>query len=68
MEGFQKTSLWCTYVDMISETLSHKFHPYSILSGQIMVESDGYCVLSRLHIFKRDEDDLRIIFDKRPKF
>ena len=33
-----------------------------------LVESDGYCVLSHLHIFKRDEHDLRIIFDKRLKF
>ena len=26
-------------------SLSHKFHPYSILTGQTMVESEGCCVL-----------------------
>ena len=43
-----KKSLWC----MINETLSHKFYPYSVLTGLIMVESEGYCVLSKKSMVK----------------
>ena len=33
------------YLHMIIETLSHKFHPYSILTGQVTVEWLTYQVL-----------------------
>ena len=45
MEEFPKKFLWPNYLHTINETLSHKFHPYSILTGDIMVEFVIYCVL-----------------------
>ena len=35
------------YVCMIDETLRHKFHPYSILTGQTMDGFVIYCVLKQ---------------------
>ena len=32
-----KKILWHIYI-MINETLSHKFHPYSILTGEVTVK------------------------------
>ena len=43
--GISKKNL-VAYLHMINETLSHKFHPYSILTGDTMAEFVIYCVLS----------------------
>ena len=37
MEEFPKKHL-AAYLHMINEALSHKFHPYSILTGQVSVK------------------------------
>ena len=36
------------YINMINETLSNKFHPYSILTGDTMVRFVIFCVLSMI--------------------
>ena len=38
----KKKKISAVYVDMMSETLSPKFHPYSIMTTQTMVESESY--------------------------
>ena len=45
MEGFENNN-FVVYVDMVSEILCHKFHPYTILTGQTIAKSESYCVLS----------------------
>ena len=39
--------MWCMYfVGMIKQTLSQKYHPYSILSTSMNYEILAYCMLS----------------------
>ena len=49
LKGIQK-KIFVGYADMINESLSQKFQPYSILSGEGKIEFPMYCVLSQDHV------------------